>query len=48
MLLFRQLLLSQEIYGKISELYDPIAVLLLLCNKSFGQKQYCMEYLDGE
>lgn len=44
MCLSKQLLLSQEEYSKIHELYGPIAVLLLLCSKFFGQKQY----LDGE
>lgn len=49
MFLSRQLLLSQEVYSKISEFYDPITALLLLCNnKSSGQKKYCVEYLDGE
>ena len=31
MFLLGELLLSQEVYGKISELYDAIAILLLFC-----------------
>lgn len=43
MSLLRHLLLGQAVYGKISELYEPIAARLLLWNKFFSQKQYCME-----
>ena len=47
MFLLRELLLSQEVYGKISELFDAIATLLLFCS-ILSQKQYCVEYIDDE
>ena len=48
MFLLRELLLSQEVYGKISELYDAIATLLLFYSEFLNQKQYCVEYIDDE
>lgn len=48
MFLLRELLLSQEVYGKLSELFGAIATLLLFCSEFLSQKQYCVEYIDDE